>query len=297
LDLPAMVDAQGEFAQMRLLCLLGIIVLWASCGLTLVCIREEPQSHFDQSRLDPTESGLVYLFRTIRRLPTAMQNLFETQFFNWLGWFPFLFYSSSWLLATPHNQSSQIGSRGLFFFSLVSLITSLVLPFIQHRFNFQLSKLWSLSLFFSFLVIQLSMFYPSSTTLITLTVASMGIPWFATGWIPFALISLELTRKNVDDEDLQVVDIDARNPVPDSPHSYTLLQDESVSVVERNNMFGSGMILGIHNIYICVPQLVSSLLTSLVFNVVDASGPETLGWVIRVGSVFTLIAALKAWKL
>lgn len=299
LDLSAILSVKGEFEQMRLLCLLGIVILWASGLVTLLFTTEEPHHSYVNLSSAATDSyGVFAPFRAIVKaiwtLTPPIQKLCETQFFNWLGWFPFLFYSSTWLIASSqshgHQESSRMGSRGLFLFSLLSLFTSLTLPYIQHRFNIPLSKLWSLSLFFSFFVIQMTIFHQNSPAMILLTVSLMGIPWFATGWAPFALISLELTKRAQEDA---MTDDDTQ--IPDSPHSYTSL--ESALANSPGNGCESGLVLGIHNMYICIPQLLSSLVTSFVFFILDGNGPEALGWVIRVGSVFTCVAAFKAWHL
>ena len=298
LDLGAMVSVKGEFAQIRLLCILGIVILWASGLITLLFTTEEPHHSYVNLPSATTDSLAPFraIIKAIWSLNPKIQKLCETQFYNWLGWFPFLFYSSTWLIASSQShglqESSRIGSKGLFLFSLFSLLTSLVLPYIQHRFNLPLSKLWALSLFFSFLVIQMTIFYQDSIAMILLTVSLMGIPWFATGWAPFALISLELTKRA--QEDMMAEDDDDAAQIPDSSHSYTSLESALANSRENSE---SGLVLGIHNMYICIPQLLSSLVTSFVFFIFDGNGPEALGWVIRVGSLFTCIAAFKAWHI
>lgn len=53
-----------------------------------------------------------------------------------------------------------------------------------------------------------------------------------------------------------------------------------------------GTILGIHNMFICLPQLLSTLISYMVFRVVgEDQGSDPFGWAIRVGSIFSLVGA------
>jgi len=96
--------------------------------------------------------GFKSIYRAIRHLPTRIQHLCNVQFFAWMGWFPFLFYSSTYIAeiytkeqslnGTPLKQSDasldpgagvqdaavRAGSFCLLVYSIVSLAASIILP-------------------------------------------------------------------------------------------------------------------------------------------------------------------------
>lgn len=99
--------------------------------------------------MDEFLQGFKSIFRAIRHLPTRIQHLCNVQFFAWMGWFPFLFYSSTYIAEIYTQETSQIdpndpmaqepgagvqdaavraGSYCLLIYSIVSLIASIVLP-------------------------------------------------------------------------------------------------------------------------------------------------------------------------
>lgn len=82
---------------------------------------------------------------SIWNLPKPIQRICNVQFFAWIGWFPFLFYSTTWVaeiydqtaLQNPPDDSSdaigqatRAGSFAFLVYSLVSLSASFVLPLI-----------------------------------------------------------------------------------------------------------------------------------------------------------------------
>lgn len=89
---------------------------------------------------------LSTLFRRTIHLPVRIQAICWTQFWSWIGWFPFLFYSSTWVGETyfryeaPKQDSSdsapgdalgaigRLGSLSLVLFSIVSLASAVILP-------------------------------------------------------------------------------------------------------------------------------------------------------------------------
>ena len=83
------------------------------------------------------------IYTTMRHLPPRIEAICWVQFWSWIGWFPFLFYSTTWVGETyfrydaPHDvkQSNdalgdigRIGSLSLVIFSLVSFAGSMLLP-------------------------------------------------------------------------------------------------------------------------------------------------------------------------
>jgi len=85
-------------------------------------------------------------FSTILHVPDRIQAICWVQFWSWIGWFPVLFYGSTWVgeiylryeVEADHstddalNEVGRHGSMSLIVFSIVATICSIVLPwFIQ----------------------------------------------------------------------------------------------------------------------------------------------------------------------
>ncbi|KAI8850416.1 hypothetical protein BC829DRAFT_155443 [Chytridium lagenaria] len=85
--------------------------------------------------------------------------------------------------------------------------------------------------------------------------------------------------------------------------------DDSHGLPPANHL-SAGIVLGIHNIYIVIPQFVSTLITSLIFTAVESIAPDTggtpgfsaksnsdaYGWCLRIGAIASMISAWMAWR-
>lgn len=103
--------------------------------------------------MDEFLQGFRAVFRAIRHLPTRIQYLCNVQLFSWMGWFPFLFYSSTYIAeiytleqagkgapidtdgtadqdqaAGVQDAAVRAGSFCLLIYSIVSLVASVLLP-------------------------------------------------------------------------------------------------------------------------------------------------------------------------
>lgn len=83
------------------------------------------------------------IFRMTMQLPPRIQAICWAQFWSWIGWFPFLFYNSTWVGETyyrydaPHDVKEskdalgdigRIGSQALVVFSIVTFSGAFILP-------------------------------------------------------------------------------------------------------------------------------------------------------------------------
>lgn len=151
-----------------------------------------------------------------------------------LGWFPFLFYSSTWVGETyfryeaPKSavekskdalgQVGRLGSLSLVIFSLITLLSSVILPFavlspenrkgrftprpprgvvrLLKKISFvrpDLQTAWMIS----HIVFAVTMIFAplaKSVRFATLLVGICGIPWAVTSWAPFAFMGVEINR-------------------------------------------------------------------------------------------------------
>lgn len=95
-------------------------------------------------------------------------------------------------------------------------------------------------------------------------VGMVGISWAVTIWAPFAIISIELSAEE-----------------------------------EASQRIGT--VIGLHNVAIAVPQILAALLCGLVFWLFDVFGStqsgQGLGWVVRMGGLSAIVAAVLTTKL
>ncbi|KAL4740107.1 major facilitator superfamily domain-containing protein [Aspergillus similis] len=173
------------------------------------------------------------LFRTTMDLPPRIQAICWAQFWAWIGWFPFLFYSTTWVGETyfryevPKDadrpvdmlgEVGRVGSLSLVVFSSITFISSVLLPFCvqspdtkRARFTPRpppgiaalLTKITKIrpdlqtTWLISHVVFAATMIFAPlarSRAFATFLVAICGIPWAVSCWAPFAFMGVEINR-------------------------------------------------------------------------------------------------------
>jgi solute carrier family 45 protein 1/2/4 len=149
LDLPAYLWFFGD-TQFKILCTLASIALATTVILSTTVIKERDPRQ--EGPPPANRRGLFPFFFTlltsVRRLPPQIKRVCQVQFFAWIGFFPLLFYTSSYigeiyvepyLRENPHlppeeldklyERATRIGTYALLMNSVVSLLTNVLLPF------------------------------------------------------------------------------------------------------------------------------------------------------------------------
>ncbi|TVY41035.1 General alpha-glucoside permease, partial [Lachnellula occidentalis] len=150
LDLPKYVWFFGN-TQFKVLSVIACLALGSTVALSIGTVHER-----DASLEAPPATGkgglLAFfkkVFHSIQRLPPQTRKVCEVQFFAWVGFFPQLFYSSSYvadiyvqpyLEANPdmtpveidqlYAKATRVGTFALLVYAIVTLSTNLLLPFI-----------------------------------------------------------------------------------------------------------------------------------------------------------------------
>jgi solute carrier family 45 protein 1/2/4 len=123
-------------------------------------------------------------------------------------------------------------------------------------------------------------FIVRSVVLATVLVALIGIPWSVTMWAPFALIADDISKR----EAIRRGQIPARTR-----------EAELLARGEGPDEDQAGVVLGIHNVAISAPQVLSTLISSLIFRVAakprGTPGDESVAWCLRFGGVCAVVAA------
>ncbi|KAI9353779.1 hypothetical protein BDR26DRAFT_1002646 [Obelidium mucronatum] len=219
--------------QLQSLCFVCILVITASVSYTCLHVTETPRKKQSRSSEESIERSLLFLapiyaiWNQFKILPTPIYSICMVQFWAWIGWFPFLFYASSWVASKhpllknkfPSNNNNNLneddqnksiveeavrtGTYALLGNSIASLLTMSIVPRIltaavassstAESPQNALLLLWSCSLL-SFVFLLSSTLFVDSMEVACLVVACVGVPWAVTSWVPFTLISSEIKR-------------------------------------------------------------------------------------------------------
>jgi len=138
----------GDTQFKQLIVVAGSMLL-VTVGLTCWAVTErvliaEPGADDDSnSGKDSVMELFKQIWTTARNLPERIEAICFVQFWCWIGWFPFLFYSTTWLGevylrfnapadAKDHpdslGQIGRVGSSALIMFSIVTFASSVIMP-------------------------------------------------------------------------------------------------------------------------------------------------------------------------
>ncbi|ESK94261.1 sucrose transporter [Moniliophthora roreri MCA 2997] len=159
LELPDLLPFLGS-TQLEVLSVMGCFILLATHMTTAALVSEKVLVESPQTGAGGPIQKLVQelkdIWNNILTLPRVIRQICIIQFFSWLGWFPILFYTSVYIgdlhkrafyataiianpilgsditpetLAEVEEESTRLGSRALFYASLITLVVNFVLPF------------------------------------------------------------------------------------------------------------------------------------------------------------------------
>lgn len=150
LDLPQYFSFLGN-EQFKVLCALASIILTSTVAISIFSIKERNPQLDPRTREDDGSTGVVTFFKqtfaSIKRLPPQTRKVCQIQFFGWMGWFPFLFYITTYigqLYVNPHlhsgltkeevdqlwGKATRIGTLALLVYAIVSFAANIFLPFL-----------------------------------------------------------------------------------------------------------------------------------------------------------------------
>ena len=143
-------------SPLQVLTIFTSVLLIGTHAVTVACVRERILISRADDDLPPGSGrgsgalrALADVWHTIRTLPRPIQQVFNVQFTGWIGWFPVLFFSTTWvaemyvktqwagggagseLADAPDDvreRATRAGTHAMLWHSVVSLATSIVLP-------------------------------------------------------------------------------------------------------------------------------------------------------------------------
>ncbi|CCF42207.1 general alpha-glucoside permease [Colletotrichum higginsianum] len=200
------------------------------------------------------------LARRWRRLPPLTGRVCGVQLVAWFGWFPVLYYMSTY----AHETESKAKPYALYAslsFSLGTLLSTLLLTLLSHISNVlhprSLSRLWLLSQVLATASLLLTIPFQTSTASLVL-LSLIGATQAVTMWVPFALINTELAEVRT----------------------------------------GVAGVQGLHNMAISLPQVASALVCAAVLAGLDLLGVgRDAVWLLRLAAVPVAWSAWLIWRL
>ncbi|CAI7569922.1 unnamed protein product [Penicillium glandicola] len=147
IDLPKIVPFLGN-TQFKVLCVLASVLLSATLAISCFYIQErDPRG--DGPVTD--KLGVISFFRqvikSIRSLPTQISRVCQVQIAAWVGWFPFLYYSTTYVgqlyvnpifADNPHlsegevdkawEDATRVGTLALLIYAIISFLANMLLP-------------------------------------------------------------------------------------------------------------------------------------------------------------------------
>ena len=337
--------------QMQVLCAIASFAICSTVLISALYIRERDPN--EEGRPSAENPGIVAFFKqtfhSASRMPPQIRKVCFAQFFNWLGWFGFLFYMTTYIgqiklnpyfasnpdltpdqIEAAWEEATRYATFALLIFAITSFAANILLPFfviptyskpsdpinapstlsnytqngqpdrlstrppstVRRQLNQLLSFLqirwltlrraWFLS-HIMFSLCMFSTFLVWTPTAATILTAFIGIPWALSLWAPFALISAEISKR----------DTEARRSV--------LRQEETNGVAFIGKQEDqAGVILGLHNVAVSAPQILATLISSIIFKIAQrprgAPYDTSVGWVLRFGGLAALVAAYFTYR-
>ncbi|KAI8980631.1 MFS general substrate transporter [Trametes punicea] len=212
--------------ELEVLAVVGSFLLLVTHGITASCTKEKVvvatkglKKSFSKELRD--------IWDNARTLPPVIRQICMIQFFSWIGWFPVLFYTTAYIGDLHKRASSlpaddpaldaeatRLGTRALFYSSLLSLAANILLPFfvaesarsrrllerklvqahksawvrMYERIKVNLATLWATG-HFIFAVCMFATFFYSSVWGATFFTTLTGFSWSITQWAPFSLLA------------------------------------------------------------------------------------------------------------
>lgn len=137
--------------QLNVLTFFTAFFLCATHAITCSCVEERiliSREDDNGKEAGGPMHAIGEIWTTIKTLPRPIRQVFHVQFTGWIGWFPILFFSTTWVaeiyvkslagaapgaeLATAtdvvREAATRAGTRAMLWHSVVSLVVSIVVP-------------------------------------------------------------------------------------------------------------------------------------------------------------------------
>ncbi|GKT48303.1 general alpha-glucoside permease [Colletotrichum spaethianum] len=134
-------------SQFKQLTLIATFLMVFSSGVTCWAVNERVlvSTRYDPRKATGRFKVVRQIWSTLLHLPPRIQAICWAQFWSWIGWFPFLFYSTTWVGETYFRYDApsegkdskdalgdigRIGSLALVIYSTITLLGAWILPLV-----------------------------------------------------------------------------------------------------------------------------------------------------------------------
>ncbi|PON23953.1 hypothetical protein TGAM01_v207281 [Trichoderma gamsii] len=307
IDLVSLFGPRLGDTQFKQLTVIAAMAILGTTSVTCWAVTERVlKPHHDSHPLTKKlpDEGPLKVFHQIRStlltLPPRVQAICWAQFWSWIGWFPFLFYSTTWVSESwvrydmPRSAKSsnadvlgemgRIGSTSLMIYSAVSFAGAFFLPMMVRspteetftprppramakllekldRMKPDLLTAWIIG---DLMFASAMMMAPLAKSFVSATILMCvcGIPWAIAMWAPTAFLGIEVNKLS---------------GAQDLPLTSTRRNSNSHSTSPSSSSSGelSGIYFGILNIYTTLPQFIGTFISTIVFAVMEpGKSPE-----------------------
>ncbi|KAI1107557.1 MFS general substrate transporter [Jackrogersella minutella] len=233
IDLPSLLGTSLGNTQFKQLTVIAAFGLVFTCGVTCWAVTERI---LIATRHDSHKEGggfkvISQIWSTIVHLPPRIRAICMAQFWAWIGWFPFLFYSTTWIGETyfrydaAHDakdsgdalgEIGRVGSEAFIIYSVITFLGSWILPMVirspddesytqrppeslrgivenVNKYKPELLTAWM----WGHATFAAAMFFaPFATSFrfATILVCLCALPWNIASWAPSAFLGVEVNK-------------------------------------------------------------------------------------------------------
>ncbi|KAF2404567.1 hypothetical protein EJ06DRAFT_579167 [Trichodelitschia bisporula] len=301
-------------SQFKQLTVVAAVTICATVGTTCWAVSERVlvSSGRGQDESIGAMATFSQIMTTALHLPDRIAAICWIQFWCWIGWFPFLFYSTTWIgevylrynapadardHADSLGQIGRVGSLSLIVFSLVTFAGSVMLPWVietpteetpdftprppasiapflaeLQKYKPRLITAWSYS-HIIFAGSMVSAPFVTSLRSATTIIAMCGIPWALACWAPFTFMGMEINRLNSGTDQNRTRKSRGSMEMNSTQSAALLSHPDNESKDSSSDL--AGVYLGILNLYTTLPQFIGTFISWMVFSILEpGKSPE-----------------------
>ncbi|GKT82948.1 sucrose transport protein [Colletotrichum tofieldiae] len=292
-------------SQFKQLTLIATLLMVFSSGVTCWAVTERIRPRKATGRFKVVRQ----IWSTLLHLPPRIQAICWAQFWSWIGWFPFLFYSTTWVGETYFRYDApaegkdskdalgdigRIGSLALVIYSTITFLGAWLLPLVVKspdddnftarppqaiapyldKFNKNKPDLMT-AWVCGHLMFAAAMFlapFAQSFRFATFLVAFCGLSWTIAMWAPTTFLGIERGprgRRGAVPPPLQRLQHGAPDAGPGPAAAPRARAGRGGQTTTSSTGELSGIYFGILNIYTTLPQFIGTFISTIVFTILE----------------------------
>ncbi|KAG6903506.1 hypothetical protein C0995_005529 [Termitomyces sp. Mi166 len=128
--------------QFRKFCIVCIVILVFTVWITCYCHEEQERQESYKKQNNKLKDVLLGIYSAVVTLPKPVRRVCYVQLFAFMGWFPFLFYSTTYMgqvmayeldREPDADYATRMGEFAMLLYSIVGVVTGFLLPHLASR--------------------------------------------------------------------------------------------------------------------------------------------------------------------